>query len=139
MFFLQFGHRSAPPEGGGAEWTLEWLKLALNNRVDQSPEQFDYSPWLRRSILTFGNSLFLHNLRDLDEDSALLRCVRDLLTRVAPGVRVVSVRRHSDSSSPEFESKFDMLLDLSKLGGPAETRVRADFSVATQRASVRQL
>lgn len=118
---------------------LEWLKLALNNRVDRGPEEFDYSPWLRRSILTFGNSLFLQNLRDLDEDSALLRCVRDLLSRVAPGVRVVGVKRQSDSSRPEFELKFDMLLDLSKVGGPSEARVRADFSVATQRASIRQI
>lgn len=139
MFFFLFGNHSTPSEFTRAELVLEWLKLALNNRVDRGPEQFNYSPWLRGSILTFGNSLFLQNLPDLDEDSALLRCVRDLLSRVAPGVRVIDVLRQSDSTRPEFELKFDMLLDLSKVGGPAEARVRADFSVATQRASVRQL
>lgn len=139
VFFQRFSKRDGPPSKGGDDSALDWLRLALNARLTEDPERFSYSNYLQRSILTFGNSLFLQAVPELAGQAQLLRAVRDLLSRVAPGIQVTSVKRRTDASSPEFELKFEMVLDMSRVGGPKEATVRADFAVATQRASIRTL
>lgn len=143
MFISQFVTRSgraqhgAPTSMSDVNPVLAWLELALNSRMAGDMAECGRYEYVKRSVLTFGNGLFLMNMSDLENAEILKRSVKELMSRVAPGVIVLSVERQQHGGNdPEFQLKFVMRLDLSRLGGPREAKVGAMFAVSSQRAQL---
>lgn len=142
MFFLRFlrgdgrpGSRT-PASVVDVDPSIVWLQIALNTRLSQELATFDRFHFVQRSLLTFGNSLFMQNVSELDRPDVLFRSVKQLLARLAPGVVLLSVAKKDNKSDPDFELKFEMRLDLRRLGGPDDATVGALFSVSGQRAEL---
>ena len=142
MLFLQFlngdgrsGSRTPAPLRD-MDPSIVWLQVSLNTRLSHELSTYDRYHFVQRSLLTFGNSLFMQDVSELDRPDMLFKSIRQLLARIAPGVVLLSVAKKDNKTDPDFELKFEMRVDLRKLGGPGEATVGALFSVSGQRAEL---
>lgn len=118
------------------ELVERWLDLALNTSVALNPGDVARFEWVRQSVLTFGNTLFLEQFNVLRNELSLETAVCKAMARVMPGSKVRLTIPKKPLPGRESDISFEMVLDLPAGGNARNARVSAVLSVADQRVEL---